>query len=418
MSFTETITDRAADILDRRSSRRGFLSRTAVVGSAFSVAGPTYVLRPTSAYAAVCSCLGRSCDCGSLCCDGYTEFCCAIYGQNSCPTNTILAGWWKVDNSHFCNGAARYYMDCNKRSPNCGCGAAGVCRGTDTRCQCRSCGNRKDGCTTFRYGNCNNHVTCVGPIMCRVVTCSKPWELDPGCSTVARTDNNTRYHHRPCLDPPPVVTERHRAIIRAHYHDYLQRGPSASEVDGWAKQLAAGRSTTKVSLGFAKSVEYVSRFVRDTYLQVLDRSAPTSSEVQHWTQQIRSGMAASAVTARFFSSEEFFVKAGGTDSQFVDMLYRRILGREPDGGRQHWIDRLARGESRLAAATSFLRSVESRKRRVHALYQRFLGRNADPTGLDRWTRELINGDDLALATFLTGSVEYGDRALRRYPDGS
>ncbi|HSP04307.1 MAG TPA: hypothetical protein VLR27_12430 [Acidimicrobiales bacterium] len=204
---TAQLVDRVSNVLARHSNRRGFLSRAAVVGSALTVAGPTYVLRPTSAYAAVCSCLGRSCDCGSLCCDGYTEFCCAIYGENSCPPNTVLAGWWKVDNSHFCNGSARYYMDCNKQSPNCGCGSTGVCRGSDTVCQCRSCSNRKDGCTTFRYGNCNNHISCVGPIMCRVVTCAKPWELDPGCSTVPRTDNNTRYHHRACLDGPPAPPE-------------------------------------------------------------------------------------------------------------------------------------------------------------------------------------------------------------------
>ena len=27
--------------------------------------------------------------------------------------------------------------------------------------------------TSFRYGNCSNHISCVGPIMCRVVTCTK-----------------------------------------------------------------------------------------------------------------------------------------------------------------------------------------------------------------------------------------------------
>ena len=204
MTITSTLADRTARMLGRRSDRRSFLVKAAVAGSAAVVAGREYVLKPGSAYAGVCSCRGRSCDCGALCCDGYTEFCCAIYGSNSCPPGTLLAGWWKVDNSSFCNGAARYYMDCNDQCGGCGCGGSGVCSGSCTGavCQCRSCGNRKDGCTQFRYGNCNNQIACVGPIMCRVVTCTKPWEIEPTCTTATRVDNNTRNHHRPCLEEP------------------------------------------------------------------------------------------------------------------------------------------------------------------------------------------------------------------------
>ncbi|WP_436792526.1 twin-arginine translocation signal domain-containing protein [Actinospongicola halichondriae] len=202
MSLTTTLTERASQFVGRKTSRRGFLARSAIVGSAIAVAGKEFVLEPRSAYAATCGCNGRNCDCGSLCCDGYTEFCCAIYGQNSCPPGTLLAGWWKVDGSSYCNGAARYYMDCNDSCGGCGCGANGVCSGTcsGANCGCRSCGNRKDGCTHFRYGNCNNQVPCVGPIMCRVVTCTKPWEIEPTCTTASRVDNATRNHHRPCLE--------------------------------------------------------------------------------------------------------------------------------------------------------------------------------------------------------------------------
>ena len=62
----------------------------------------------TAAYAAVCNCQGQGCPCGSICCDGYTEFCCTLTGSNGCPPGTITAGWWKVDGSQFCGGAARY----------------------------------------------------------------------------------------------------------------------------------------------------------------------------------------------------------------------------------------------------------------------------------------------------------------------
>jgi hypothetical protein len=61
------------------------------------------------------------------------------------------------------------------------------------------------GCTRFRYGQCNRHIACVGPIVCRVVACTPPWIFDAGCApTPVLTDNNTRFHDRPCLHQRPI----------------------------------------------------------------------------------------------------------------------------------------------------------------------------------------------------------------------
>jgi len=203
------VTDLATDLVTRASAvvgsrfgRRGFFARSAVVGSAVVTNPLTYALQPTTAYAAVCSCNGSSCTCGSLCCDGYTEFCCTLSGENKCPPNTLLGGWWKVDGSSFCGGP-RYYMDCNAPCNGCGCGGNGICSGacSGTPCGCAqgSCNNRKAGCTQFRYGQCNQNVACIGPILCRVVTCLPPWSIDASCTTTNRYDSNTAGHDRPCL---------------------------------------------------------------------------------------------------------------------------------------------------------------------------------------------------------------------------
>ena len=191
-----------SDVVARRFDRRGFFARSAMAGTAMAVAPATFALRPGSAYAAICSCSGQACDCGSMCCGGYTEFCCTITGRNTCPPGTLLGGWWKVDGSGFCNGP-RYYMDCNAPCGPCGCGGSGICSGScsGTGCGCANgdCNNRKAGCVQFRYGQCNQNVPCLGPILCRVVTCIPPWEIDATCSTTARIDEGTRYHDRPCL---------------------------------------------------------------------------------------------------------------------------------------------------------------------------------------------------------------------------
>jgi len=207
-----------SSFLAKHTDRRGFLRRSAIVGSALAAAPAAYALKPGSAYAAVCSCSGSSCACGSRCCDGYTEFCCTLNGRNSCPPGSIMAGWWKADGSGFCGpNAPRYYMDCNAGCGACDCGSTGLCGGecSGTRCGCAngSCGNRKAGCTRFRYGQCNQDVRCVGPIICRVVSCAAPWTFDASCTRTVATDNNTRFHDAACLHrrtpaPADILTFR------------------------------------------------------------------------------------------------------------------------------------------------------------------------------------------------------------------
>ncbi|MEM9201504.1 MAG: S-layer homology domain-containing protein [Actinomycetota bacterium] len=216
--MSRAVVERLSRIVDTRASRRGFLSRSALGATALAVAPAAYALRPTTAHAAICSCAGgASCDCSQGCCDGYTDFCCFLTGENLCPPGTIVAGWWKADGSGFCDidkPAPRYYLDCNLPCDDgCGCGGSGVCPDTctDALCECagRHCDNRAIECTRFRYGQCNQHVPCVGAIACRIVTCVPPWEWDPTCTTETATDNSTGPHDRPCLhegftDIPPT----------------------------------------------------------------------------------------------------------------------------------------------------------------------------------------------------------------------
>ncbi|MCH7790067.1 MAG: hypothetical protein IH940_11600, partial [Acidobacteria bacterium] len=207
-----SLLEKAAGAMARHSDRRGFLAKTALFGTALAANPVTYVLRPTDAYASICSCRGTQCDCGSACCDGYTGFCCELSGVNACPAGTALGGWWKVDSSSFCGGnGPRYYLDCNYHCPpGCGCGGSGICSGSCSGANCgctNGCGSRKFGCTHFRYGQCNNQITCLGPILCRVVTCEAPWELDPNCGRTVRVDEATRNHNAPCLQEPTVAID-------------------------------------------------------------------------------------------------------------------------------------------------------------------------------------------------------------------
>jgi hypothetical protein len=220
--FTNWLVSRATGFLEKRSSRRGFIIGSAMVGTAVAVAGLDYATKPGSAITFITECGG------GLCTDGYTEFCCALNnGVNACPPNSFAGGWWRADSSSFCGGGTRYYVDCMQ---NC-CGPLkNFCQGGYCFCEsceaCRcaaDCNTRRVYCNYFRYGQCHTEIGVSGPIACRVVTCAPPYSV-PGnaCLTTPAVDNSTAEHAPNCpanAEPPPpkvvtIVQRKGRSVIQ------------------------------------------------------------------------------------------------------------------------------------------------------------------------------------------------------------
>lgn len=220
--MSRRLVEASSRFLEARTSRRGFLRRAALVGSALVAAPATYLLRPGSAYSAVTR-TPSNCPSGSRCRDGgWTEFCCTITGLNTCPPGSVVGGWWRAEypgtGRDHCGGRSRYYMDCHSSDcGGCGCGGSGTCghECVDCQCQCASndCSRWKTCCTRFRYGQCNQHLACVGPIVCRVVTCVPPWEWDSSCTRTDAVSQSTWYHDAPCLHPSCLQRAR-PAVVR------------------------------------------------------------------------------------------------------------------------------------------------------------------------------------------------------------
>ncbi len=189
-----SVVDHLARVVERRSSRRGFLVRTAVVGSALTVAPLRFLLRPQTALATIV----RPGHCaGGLCSDGWTEFCCAINdGKNMCPPYSFVGGWWKCTDyrgHRLCaEEGVRYYIDCN-RTP--GHTLPGGCH-----CANGDCANRHVGCNVFRYGQCNTQIGALTEVVCRVVVCEHPAKIPEfNCNATYKEDNRTCGHEAPCL---------------------------------------------------------------------------------------------------------------------------------------------------------------------------------------------------------------------------
>ncbi|MGH9919119.1 MAG: hypothetical protein ACRD6W_09665, partial [Nitrososphaerales archaeon] len=208
--MSQAVVDRLAGFFETKLSRRGLFVRSALVGSALTVGGLDFVIKPGTAYAQICSCAGSDCECGSTCCDGFSQFCCTLNGgYNYCPSSTVMGGWWKADGSEYCSGP-RYYMDCNatcRCTTGCGDGYQFCdpgCDGVTCECALGSCDNWVTGCFQFRYGQCNQDVACIGRIVCRVVSCIPPWEVDPTCTTTNAEDDSTANMEVPCNTSVPA----------------------------------------------------------------------------------------------------------------------------------------------------------------------------------------------------------------------
>ena len=115
--------------------------------------------------------------------------CCSVNGgANTCPPGSIPAGWWKADNSSFCNGAARYYIDCNSTCGSCGC-SGGICA---------------PGCyllVPLRVGHLRRAPRVLHPVPLRPV---------PPRRRVPRRDRVPRRHVRAAVAVRPVVHDRER----------------------------------------------------------------------------------------------------------------------------------------------------------------------------------------------------------------
>jgi hypothetical protein len=230
---------KASAWLSARTSRRGFLTRSAVVGSALTVNGFAYLVKPQTAYASVCGP-------GSTCSSGWTVFCATINkGVNACPPGSIAAGWWKADGASLCGGRARYIIDCNATCSRCttGSGRAGICSSSCWSCRCTcgpsgQCDNRRVCCNGFRYGQCNTDIRQVGGVHCRVVSCIPPWTF-ARCNTSPATDNRTRDHNSSAL--PTAWTP----ITAAYYSMGERRSPLGATVYG-ERAVPGGRAQNYV----------------------------------------------------------------------------------------------------------------------------------------------------------------------------
>lgn len=158
-----------------------------------------------------------------------------------------------------------------------------------------------------------------------------------------------------------------------------------------------------------EDIAYVNDFVTDLYNNMLGRE-PDAAGQENWVGQIVDGnMSATEVADGFYYSPEFTaMSAEMTTEEYVQTLYRAILGREADpNGLADWVNRIDTGAAtREEVYQGFLGSQEFtgiadqiddiQNTAAHAfverLYSFVLGREGDPAGVEHWVDQLASGN--------------------------
>jgi hypothetical protein len=204
--------------------------------------------------------------------------------------------------------------------------------------------------------------------------------------------------------------------VNQAYQDLLGRPADPAALLLLAPALDAGQATFDQLAGQLQgSPEYTARVVRSAYQSYLGRSAG-DAEVGFWqgylAQPVAPGVPARSdqFLAAVLTSPEFVSGVGDAAAAWVGGLYQRFLGRVADpAGLQLQVNTLLTGTSgaRLGQAQGLLQSDEALDRFVQGLYQRLLGRSGGPSELSAWAGLMHTGltEAQVFADFLT-SAEY------------
>jgi hypothetical protein len=202
----------------------------------------------------------------------------------------------------------------------------------------------------------------------------------------------------PLAAQQPCTTDASQ-IVADLYKQVLERSPDAASA-GMTQRLAAHRVTVADLVREAvKSSEHAQRFlwppvVAAAYRDVMGR-APTQDELRYDTIELAAGR--KTVPALI---AQIATRASSNEQDAVRILYRRLLGRDPDPQGLHDFTQLAERQGIGAVAQQIVNSPEYDQRvgtsglpshnlepyqdAVRVLYRHMLGSTPDPIGLQAY----------------------------------
>lgn len=129
---------------------------------------------------------------------------------------------------------------------------------------------------------------------------------------------------------------------------------TASTAGGSCSHPPAGSTATAVS---AEMVNAIKRLYRAYFLRDAE-----SAGLHYWSERAATGLTVFQISAFFEDAVEFTRLYGDlTNTEFVDLVYRNVMGRGPDdAGERYWLARIRSGVTRGELMTYFSDSPEYR----------------------------------------------------------
>jgi hypothetical protein len=204
-----------------------------------------------------------------------------------------------------------------------------------------------------------------------------------------------------------------QSYVNALYLHLLGRQADANGQAFWAGLLTTGISRQQVSTEILNSDEGRINQIDQLYQTDLGRSGEDAGLAAHLAY-LKAGGSLEGLQTIFLTSPEFVARTGGTPEQYVDALYRILLGRPSTGdtGASAFVQLIQAGGDKAGVVTDLLMSPERSQVLATQLYSTILGRSADADELSFWTTALQQSgrpEELAIASFL-GSNEFFNRS--------
>ena len=180
---------------------------------------------------------------------------------------------------------------------------------------------------------------------------------------------------------------KNRKLTNEQYLGYaytaiLGRNPEPDGKAYWLGDLEAGVTRNCILAGFVESAEFTNlcnyfgirkgsitnllpadknrgqtKFVVRLYRNIFNREADEWG-LNDWTYRLQNGLTACDILEGFLYSEEFKI-SNFSNEQYVEILYRTLLGRNADAaGKADWVGRLNAGQSRSQILAGFAYSIE------------------------------------------------------------
>ena len=202
------------------------------------------------------------------------------------------------------------------------------------------------------------------------------------------------------------------AFVSRVYQDLFGRAPDSTGLAAWTSALLTGQARSAVANGITASDEYRAGLISRAYSDYLGRG-PDSVGSSQWLSAMRAGLSINQLESGFLGSDESYAKAGATDTRWVQLLYRQVLGRGAAPSEvAAWTSALSQGVSRQAVANGFVISAEHLSTLLDAEYVRLLGRHLDSTGQAGWIAAVQGGVRWeAVIGNIVGSDEYYRKAV-------